>query len=312
MSEAQVNKLFQAFTQADSSTTRKYGGTGLGLIITKHLSRIMGGDVAVSSVEGEGTTFTASIVINANNAENVEADAIKYDAVVLGDTDKLSSTKAEHTILIIDDDPTVRDLMKRQLERDGFGVLIAEDGPLGIKMAIEMQPDAVVLDILMPGMDGWSVLRTLKASKETANIPVIMASILDEKNRGFSLGAADYLSKPVERDRLISSIEKLIGSGDGKTVFIIEDDDELRFLLREALSKEAYDVMEAENGKVALQELGAAVGSPDLILLDLNMPVFEFLEIYREKFGNDVPIVVVTGAEQKRTKNFSPVRLPAY
>ena len=300
MSEAQVNKLFQAFTQADSSTTRKYGGTGLGLIITKHLSRIMGGDVDVSSVEGEGTTFTASIVINANNAENVEADAIKYDAVVLGDTDKLSSSKAEHTILIIDDDPTVRDLMKRQLERDGFGVLIAEDGPLGIKMAIEMQPDAVVLDILMPGMDGWSVLRTLKASKETANIPVIMASILDEKNRGFSLGAADYLSKPVERDRLISSIEKLIGSGDGKTVFIIEDDDELRFLLREALSKEAYDVMEAENGKVALEELEAGVGSPDLILLDLNMPVmngFEFLEIYREKFGNDVPIVVVTGAD---------------
>jgi DNA-binding response OmpR family regulator len=260
----------------------------------------MGGDVDVSSVEGEGTTFTASITINANNADNVEADAIKYDAVVLGDSDKVSSSKAEHTILIIDDDPTVRDLMKRQLERDGFGVLIAEDGPLGIKMAIEMQPDAVVLDILMPGMDGWSVLRTLKASKETASIPVIMASILDEKNRGFSLGAADYLSKPVERDRLISSIEKLIGSGDGKTVFIIEDDDELRFLLREALSKEAYDVMEAENGKVALQELGAAVGSPDLILLDLNMPVmngFEFLEIYREKFGNDVPIVVVTGAD---------------
>ena len=99
MSEAQVNKLFQAFTQADSSTTRKYGGTGLGLIITKHLSRIMGGDVAVSSVEGEGTTFTASIVINANNAENVQADAIKYDAVVLGDSDKVSSSKAEHTIL---------------------------------------------------------------------------------------------------------------------------------------------------------------------------------------------------------------------
>ena len=166
MSEAQVNKLFQAFTQADSSTTRKYGGTGLGLIITKHLSRIMGGDVDVSSVEGEGTTFTASIVINANSTENVEADAIKYDAVVLGDADKSLSSKAEHTILIIDDDPTVRDLMKRQLERDGFGVLIAEDGPLGIKMAIEMQPDAVVLDILMPGMDGWSVLRTLKQVKK--------------------------------------------------------------------------------------------------------------------------------------------------
>ena len=308
MSKEQVRKLFQAFTQADSSTTRKYGGTGLGLIITKHLSRIMGGDVEVSSVEGEGTTFTASIVINADDTENVEAQAIKYDAVVLNDGDQLSSSNAEHTILIIDDDPTVRDLMKRQLQRDGFGVLIAEDGPSGIKMAIETRPDAIVLDILMPGMDGWSVLRTLKASEETANIPVIMASILDEKNRGFSLGAADYLSKPVERDRLISSIEKLIGSGDGKTVFIIEDDEELRFLLREALTKESYLVIEAENGKVALNELEAAIESPDLILLDLNMPVmngFEFLEVYREKFGNNVPIVVVTGADlNEKDKEF--------
>ena len=308
MSKEQVRKLFKAFTQADSSTTRKYGGTGLGLIITKHLSRIMGGDVEVSSVEGEGTTFTASIVINADDTENVEAQAIKYDAVVLNDGDQLSSSNAEHTILIIDDDPTVRDLMKRQLQRDGFGVLIAEDGPSGIKMAIETRPDAIVLDILMPGMDGWSVLRTLKASEETANIPVIMASILDEKNRGFSLGAADYLSKPVERDRLISSIEKLIGSGDGKTVFIIEDDEELRFLLREALTKESYLVIEAENGKVALNELEEAIESPDLILLDLNMPVmngFEFLEVYREKFGNNVPIVVVTGADlNEKDKEF--------
>tara|TARA_B100001741_G_C16446279_1_gene548177 strand:- start:119 stop:1024 length:906 start_codon:yes stop_codon:yes gene_type:complete len=268
----------------------------------------MGGDVEVSSVEGEGTTFTASIVINADDTENVEAQAIKYDAVVLNDGDQLSSSNAEHTILIIDDDPTVRDLMKRQLQRDGFGVLIAEDGPSGIKMAIETRPDAIVLDILMPGMDGWSVLRTLKASEETANIPVIMASILDEKNRGFSLGAADYLSKPVERDRLISSIEKLIGSGDGKTVFIIEDDEELRFLLREALTKESYLVIEAENGKVALNELEAAIESPDLILLDLNMPVmngFEFLEVYREKFGNNVPIVVVTGADlNEKDKEF--------
>ena len=210
--------------------------------------------------------------------------------------------------LIVDDDPTVRDLMKRQLQRDGFGVLIAEDGPLGVKMAIEKRPDAIVLDILMPGMDGWSVLRTLKASEETANIPVIMASILDEKNRGFSLGAADYLSKPVERDRLISSIEKLIGSGDGKTVYIIEDDEELRFLLREALTKESYRVIEAENGKVALNELEKATASPDLILLDLNMPVmngFEFLEAYREKFGDNVPIVVVTGADlTKKDKEF--------
>ena len=300
MSEEQVGRLFQAFTQADSSTTRKYGGTGLGLIITKHLSRIMGGDVNVTSVEGEGTTFTASFIINSKAPQTTEAEAISHHTSSTAPSIDASTLNSEHSILIIDDDPTVRDLMKRQLERDGFGVIIAEDGATGIETAIKVQPDAIVLDILMPGMDGWSVLRSLKANEETSTIPVIMASILDEKNRGYSLGAADYLSKPVERDRLISSIEKLIGGGEGKTIFVVEDDSELRFLLKEALSKESYNVLEAENGKVALAKLGDIEEPPSLILLDLNMPVmngFEFLEEYRSNFSQEVPIVVITGAD---------------
>lgn len=300
MSEEQVGRLFQAFTQADSSTTRKYGGTGLGLIITKHLSRIMGGDVTVSSTEGKGTTFTASFVINSKSPPNTEVEAISFDKSSSDKSADVVMINSEHSVLIIDDDPTVRDLMKRQLERDGFAVIIAEDGASGIEMAIKSKPDAIVLDILMPGMDGWSVLRSLKANEETSSIPVIMASILDEKNRGYSLGAADYLSKPVERDRLISSVEKLIGAGEGKTVFVVEDDDELRFLLKEALSKESYNVIEAENGKVALSRLGDINDPPSLILLDLNMPVmngFEFLEEYRSNFSQEVPVVVITGAD---------------
>ena len=300
MSEEQVGRLFQAFTQADSSTTRKYGGTGLGLIITKHLSRIMGGDVTVSSIEGEGTTFTASLVINSKSPQNTEVEAISFDTSFSDNSDEVGTINSEHSVLIIDDDPTVRGLMKRQLERDGFGVIIAEDGALGIDMAIKCKPDAIVLDILMPGMDGWSVLRSLKANEETSSIPVIMASILDEKNRGYSLGAADYLSKPVERNRLISSVEKLIGAGEGKTVFVVEDDDELRFLLKEALSKESYKVIEAENGKVALSRLRDINDPPSLILLDLSMPVmngFEFLEEYRSNFSQEVPVVVITGAD---------------
>ncbi len=300
MSEEQVGRLFQAFTQADSSTTRKYGGTGLGLIITKHLSRIMGGDVTVSSIEGEGTTFTASLVINSKSPQNTEVEAISFDTSFSDNSDEVGTINSEHSVLIIDDDPTVRGLMKRQLERDGFGVIIAEDGASGIDMAIKCKPDAIVLDILMPGMDGWSVLRSLKANEETSSIPVIMASILDEKNRGYSLGAADYLSKPVERNRLISSVEKLIGAGEGKTVFVVEDDDELRFLLKEALSKESYKVIEAENGKVALSRLRDINDPPSLILLDLSMPVmngFEFLEEYRSNFSQEVPVVVITGAD---------------
>ena len=300
MSKEQIGRLFQAFTQADSSTTRKYGGTGLGLIITKHLSRIMGGDVTVTSTEGKGTTFTASFVINSKSPKKTEVEAISYDTSATANSAEVMTINSEHSVLIIDDDPTVRDLMKRQLERDGFGVIIAEDGASGIDIAIKNKPDAIVLDILMPGMDGWSVLRSLKANEETSSIPVIMASILDEKNRGYSLGAADYLSKPVERGRLISSIEKLIGVGEGKTIFVIEDDDELRFLLKETLLKDSYNVIEADNGRVALSKLGDINEPPNLILLDLNMPVmngFEFLEEYRSNFSQEVPVVVITGAD---------------
>ena len=300
MSKEELSRLFQAFTQADSSTTRKYGGTGLGLTITKHLSEMMGGSVGVTSVEGKGTTFTASLIIDTEQPHGTEPD--RADIEESGENTRMDNANlnAEHSILIIDDDPTIRELMKRQLERDGFQVIIAKDGKTGISTAIEKRPDAIVLDILMPGMDGWSVLRALKASKETKDIPVIMASILDERNRGFSLGAADYLSKPVEKDRLISSVERLIGAGEGKTIFIVEDDEDLRIAIKEALSKNSYKVLEAENGKAALKKLENTTEQPDLILLDLNMPVmngFEFLEEYRTNFSTEVPIVVITGAD---------------
>ncbi|MBO42140.1 MAG: hypothetical protein CMM28_00300 [Rhodospirillaceae bacterium] len=300
MSEEELSRLFQAFTQADSSTTRKYGGTGLGLTITKHLSEMMGGSVSVSSIEGEGTTFSASFLIN-TNAEPEIRDNDETEAPI--DAENFSSERnanAEHSILIIDDDPTIRELMMRQLERDGFKVMTAEDGKTGVSTAIDRKPDAIVLDILMPGMDGWSVLRALKASSVTKDIPVIMASILDERNRGFSLGAADYLAKPVEKDRLVASIERLIGAGVGKTVLIVEDDEDLRAAMKDALSKSSYKVHEAENGKIALKHLQTSTDQPDLILLDLNMPVmngFEFLEEFRDNFSIEVPIVVITGAD---------------
>ena len=300
MSEEELSRLFQAFTQADSSTTRKYGGTGLGLTITKHLSEMMGGSVNVSSIEGAGTTFSASFLVNTNAEQEIKGND-EIEAPI--DAEKFPSERnanAEHSILIIDDDPTIRELMRRQLERDGFKVMTAVDGKTGVSTAIDKEPDAIVLDILMPGMDGWSVLRALKASNVTKDIPVIMASILDERNRGFSLGAADYLAKPVEKDRLVASIERLIGAGAGKTILIVEDDEDLRAVMKDALSKNSYNVHEAENGKIALKHLQTAQDQPDLILLDLNMPVmngFEFLEEYRDNFSAEVPIVVITGAD---------------
>ena len=299
MTKEQIDKLFHAFTQADASTTRKYGGTGLGLTIVQNLARLMGGDVSVNSELGKGTTFKVTIQdIEVEKTSGVDAE----DLESLNRQAALVSKKdGKSTILVIDDDPTIRDLMTRHLEKNNFSVLQALDGAQGIKMAREYKPDAITLDILMPEMDGWSVLRTLKADKQVSDIPVVMASIIDEKKKGFSLGAADYLSKPVERDRLIGSISKLLGGNTGKVILIVEDNDDLRFTVKEALTSAEYIVLEASNGKEALDVLNNKSNeTPDLILLDLMMPKmngFEFLEAYRKEFEKQAPVVVITGAD---------------
>ena len=299
MSQEQIDKLFQAFTQADASTTRKYGGTGLGLTIVQNLARLMGGDVSVKSELGKGTTFTVTIQdIEIEATSDINAEDLES---LNRETALVSKKDGKSTILVIDDDPTIRDLMTRHLEKNNFSVLQALDGAQGIKMAREYRPDAITLDILMPEMDGWSVLRTLKADKEVAHIPVVMASIIDEKKKGFSLGAADYLSKPVERDRLIGSIGKLLGSKPGKVIMIVEDNEDLRFTIKEALTGADYLVLEAGNGKEALDILDDKTSKkPDLILLDLMMPKmngFEFLEVYRKDYQKQAPVVVITGAD---------------
>ena len=297
MTEEQLARLFQSFTQADSSTTRKYGGTGLGLTITRHLCKLMGGDIMVESEEGKGTTFTAHFINNASEGQTKKGDSPQVSEIE--PAQKIALVESI-SVLVIDDDPTVRNLMKRQIERHGFKFLEAETGKLGIKTARELNPDVIILDILMPEFDGWSVLRSLKADKITSNIPVIMASILDEKNKGFSLGAADYLSKPVEKDKLLLSIQKLIGTEEGQTILVVEDDDDLRFTLVSALQKENYTILEASNGEDALRHINELDASEiDLILLDLLMPEmngFEFIEAYKNDFKDRAPIIVLTGA----------------
>ncbi len=299
MTKEQIDKLFHAFTQADASTTRKYGGTGLGLTIVQNLAKLMGGDVSVTSELGKGTTFKVTIQdIEVEKTSGVDAEDLES---LNRQTALVSKKDGKSTILVIDDDPTIRDLMTRHLEKNNFSVLQALDGAQGIKMAREYKPDAITLDILMPEMDGWSVLRTLKADKQVSEIPVVMASIIDEKKKGFSLGAADYLSKPVERDRLIGSISKLLGGKSGKVVLIVEDNDDLRFTVREALTSAEYIVLESSNGQEALDVLNNKDNqTPDLILLDLMMPKmngFEFLEAYRKDFEKQAPVVVITGAD---------------
>ena len=299
MSDEQMSRLFNSFVQADSSTTRKYGGTGLGLTISKQLAKLMGGDVVVNSELGKGTTFTATFLADFIGASESFKNLKQETASLIENVVSLENSSGK-TILIIDDDPTVSELMKRQLSKEGYQVIIAPNGKDGIRLARELKPDAITLDILMPEMDGWSVLRTLKADPEVSNIPVIMASILDEKNKGFSLGAADFLSKPVQKEYLMKSIRNLIGDKDNLKICVIEDDESLRFTIREILEKQGAEIIEAENGKAGMLLLQEAQNKPDLILLDLMMPVmngFEFLKAIRATELSSIPVLVLTGAD---------------
>jgi signal transduction histidine kinase/CheY-like chemotaxis protein len=252
MSEEQMAKLFNSFVQADSSTTRKYGGTGLGLTISKQLAILMGGDVVVNSDLGKGTTFTATFLADFIGASETVKNLNQQTGSLIQNVVSLENSSGK-TVLIIDDDPTVSELMKRQLLKEGYKVVIAPNGKEGIRLARDLNPDVITLDILMPEMDGWSVLRTLKADPKVSNIPVIMASILDEKNKGFSLGAADFLSKPVQKEYLMKSIRNLIGDKENLKICLIEDDDSLRFTIKEILEKQNVKIIEAENVKLVCQ-----------------------------------------------------------
>ncbi len=282
MTPEQVARLFQPFTQADASTTRKYGGTGLGLTITKRFAELMGGTVTVESVQGEGSTFT--LVLPAE----VVARPVTSDHVAL-----LAGPKG--MVLVIDDDPAMHDLVRRTLEKEGIAVIPALSGEEGIELARQLKPAVITLDVMMPGSDGWNVLRTLKADPELARIPVVMLTIIDDKNLGFSLGASEYLTKPVDRERLIRVIRRFRHEGGGRAL-VIDDDEAARDRMRELLRGESWEVNEARNGREGLEALGR--GLPDLILLDLMMPEmngFEFLAALRGREGGEqVPVVVVT------------------
>jgi CheY-like chemotaxis protein len=196
MTPEQIARLFEAFTQAEASTARRFGGTGLGLVISRHFCRMMGGDVAVTSESGTGSTFT--VRLPATLAE-------QHDAVALTTPDVPADAAC---VLVIDDDATARALLRRHLTKAGYRVEEAADGRTGLERARDLRPRAITLDVMMPGMDGWAVLAALKADPLVAHIPVVMATILDERRLGFSLGASDYLTKPIDQKRLLAAVER--------------------------------------------------------------------------------------------------------
>ena len=290
MTPEQVGRLFQAFAQADASTSKKYGGTGLGLALSRKFCQLMGGDLTVVSEAGKGSTFTATIPAEVIEVAEETVPAVSTPAA------EIASTGSGPLILVIDDDVTVQDLLRRSLNRDGFRVETAADGATGLVRARELRPAMITLDVMMPGMDGWEVLAALKENPETADIPVIVVSIVDERGLGFSLGAADYLTKPLDYSRLSSVVNRHAKVGQGQRVLVVEDDEATQELVQKHLTKEGWQVVATSNGREALERL--TQGPPDLVLLDLMMPEmdgFEFLEAFRKQPGcAQITVVVMT------------------
>ena len=296
MTPEQVDRLFQRFQQADSSTTRRFGGTGLGLSLTKAFADMLGGSVAVTSEEGRGSSFTVRLPSTYRPATHQDGP----DHAEPESRDAPATEPARDLILMIDDDPDQRALMTRFLSREGFQARTAENGRQGLELARSLRPRAILLDVLMPGVDGWSVLSLLKADPDLADIPVVMVTVVEQRGLAESLGAADYVLKPVRWERFKAVMDRF-RPAEG-VALVIDDDDDTRARLRGYLEKDGWSVMEAENGQVGLERV--AKGRPEVILLDLTMPVmdgFAFLQRLRAQRGCDqVPVVVLTARDLSR------------
>ena len=291
MTQEQVARLFQAFSQADASTTKRYGGTGLGLTITRRFCEILGGAVTVASEAGKGSTFTITLPDRRLTRQEsaAAANAPAKDAPEPGNAP---------LVMVVDDDRLARDLLTAVLRKEGLRVAEAESGEAAIKLARKIRPDAITLDIVMPRMDGWSVLTALKSDPELAGIPVIVVTITTDRGVALSLGAADFMTKPIERGRLVSVLNTLLQGGG--SVLLIEDDPQSRKLTQRQLERLDLQVTETCNGREAIAWLSSNP-APGMILLDLLMPemdgfsVLDAIETHPD--WRHIPVVILTGKD---------------
>ena len=293
MSSEQLAGLFDRFYQVDPSTTREQGGTGLGLAISRSFNDLLGGQpIEVHSQPGIGSEFVVRLPTMHQHSFNEEPNSEFDDS---GEPLML----AHGTVLVIDDDPMVQELMARFLRKEGYRVVIAESGADGLRLARELHPVAITLDVMMPGVDGWNVLSDLKADPKTCEIPVIMLTIVDDHGRGYTLGASDYLTKPVDWPRLGAILRKFQLQDRDRPVLVVDDDPECRAVIRRYLTKDGWRMTEAGDGQAALDAVEAE--TPSLILLDLMMPGvdgFGFLDEFPKRFpGLRTPIIILTAKE---------------
>ncbi len=294
----QIGKLFQNFVQVDSSNSRKLAGTGLGLAISRRFCELMGGGVTVESEYGKGSTFRVWLPAGKVKDRLATGETIEPTAAQTEANENVPARSG--TVLVIDDDPNTQDLMRRCLASEGFEVVVAANGEDGLARARELHPAFITLDVVLPQMDGWAVLNELKSDPQVCDIPVVMVTVVDDKNLGFALGASDYVTKPIDRGRLQALIRKYHPAGDHKrSVLVIDDSEPTRNLVSRLLSAAGWTVASAENGRAAINQIERA--RPDLILLDLMMPDvdgIEFLEILRKnEEWRLIPVILITAKD---------------
>lgn len=287
MTPEQVDRLFEAFLQADSSISRDFGGSGLGLSISKQFCHMLGGDISVESTEGIGSTFTMSLP--ATYFEEAEPPTLVA----------LPPATNGNTLLLIDDDVNLLSDIGNIFTSEGYNVLTAKSGREGLQIARDKKPDVITLDIIMPDMDGWAVLKALKSDHTVRHIPVVVMTVLGDKEMGHALGAVDYITKPIDRNVVVDTVKRLHKVNGNSRILIVDDDENTRIVLRRTLSSLGCNVQEAHDGITALAKI--AETPPSLILLDIMMPEmdgFEFLErLSRTPHWSDITVIIVSAKD---------------
>lgn len=298
-----IDKIFERFRQVDGSYTRKVGGFGLGLSISQHLAELLGGKITVESELARGSKFIVTLPYVAPKAIRTLAPSTNGHDDSTEISEIFGKDEGRHSILVIDDIPDSTQILSQMLISAGYQVAVAHSGAEGIRIAKKIKPDAVTLDVMMPGMDGWRVLQAMKADPQLSGIPVVVVSIVDNKPLGYRLGASDYLVKPVEPNNLLETLNGVIPSSEEDHedyILVVDDEQGVRELLLAALKQGGFKTRSAASGEIAFSL--AQKHKPKAILTDLHMPGgmsgYELIARLRSQSGTaHTPIVIITGKD---------------
>jgi signal transduction histidine kinase len=309
--EESVRFIFERFRQVDGSMSRVVGGAGLGLSIVQQIAQLLGGRIDVESKVGQGSTFAVTFPLVAPDPDLAFLDRLSMEPAgapepepVEGERETIAREGRDRPlVLIIEDDPDTAAVLSEAISREDYQVRIAGSGREGLKLARELAPAVITLDVMMPGMDGWRVLQALKSERSTARIPVVVCSIVDNRPLAYRLGASDYLIKPVDPERLLRILRSVSTGGTGGEdgyVLVLDDERGIRELLMAALRKSGYDARSAASGETALKMI--AERKPRVLLCDLILPGgmsgYELIARLRsDPCTEDIPIIVITGKD---------------